>query len=76
MGLLKAQRIQLKMIPANSDGTITVKLTDEQLKALTPKEVQSVNIEQVYGHQAAAYNAYRDDRGNTHSALGIRVTEP
>jgi hypothetical protein len=41
-------------LKTNSDGSINVKLTNEQIKAITPPVIQNVNIEQVRGVTAAA----------------------
>jgi hypothetical protein len=60
-----------KTVPLGTDGTITVKLSQEQLDLLKPKKIQAVNIEQVYGGEAAAYAAYKDNNGYTHYSLGI-----
>ena len=36
-------------LPINSDGTITVKLIDDQFKRLLPKETQKVDISKING---------------------------
>jgi hypothetical protein len=48
-----AKKNNFQTIPINTDGTITVKITNEQLKLLTPPEIQPVNIEQIRGTKAA-----------------------
>jgi hypothetical protein len=42
-------------IPVNSDGTISVKLTEEQLKAIIPPAIQPVDIQKIGGVNAAVY---------------------
>jgi hypothetical protein len=60
-----------KIIPKNEDGSINIKLCEKQLKAMSPNAIQSVNIEQIYGGEAAAYFAYKDNTGNSHYSLGV-----
>ena len=40
------------IVPKNEDGSITIKLSDEQLKAIEPPAIQDVNIEKVGGNWA------------------------
>lgn len=47
-----------KMIPVNDDGTISVKLSDEQLNRLMPQEKMDVNIQSIGGVRAAWIETY------------------
>jgi hypothetical protein len=42
-------KLNYKVVPINKDGTISVKLTDEQLLKLAPSSVQAINIEEIAG---------------------------
>jgi hypothetical protein len=61
-------------IPVNADGSITIKLSQEQLKALTP-DIQKVNIAEINGHTAAVYSAYTL-AGDSYYSLGVNVSNP
>ena len=61
-------------IPVNSDGSITIKLTGEQLKVLTPDAIQSVDLKLIDGWEPAVYDAYKDNQGNAHYSMGVRET--
>jgi len=44
-----------KMVPTNDDGSINVKLSDEQMKKLTPAGVQQVDIVAVGGDGTGSF---------------------
>ena len=44
------------IVPVNADGSISIKLSEEQLNAIKPPAVQSVNIAEISGRWKFAYN--------------------
>ena len=59
------------LVPLNKDGSINIKISEEQLNEIKPPEVQSINIQQVRGTTAAAN--WQD--GKTRQALGVVVRQ-
>ena len=46
------------LVPLNKDGSINIKISEEQLNEIKPPAIQGVNIEQVRGVTAAASEFY------------------
>lgn len=61
---------EYRTVPLNSDGTLTVKLSDEQLKMIIPPPIQSINIEQVRG-KSAAYEIIHSGFLGSNNALSV-----
>ena len=57
-------------IPVNADGSISVRLSDQQLKALEPNAVLDVNISKINGWDAGAHWSYNSG-GTAYYALDI-----
>ena len=59
------------LVPLNKDGSINIKISEEQLNEIKPPAIQSINIQQVRGTTAAAN--WQD--GKTRQALGVVVRQ-
>ena len=55
------------LVPLNKDGSINIKISEEQLNEIKQPAIQSLNIEQVRGTTAASY--WQSNR--TRQALGV-----
>ena len=60
-----------KIIPKNEDGSINIKLSKQQLQALTPNAVQDINLVTIRGWQVWA-----GDEGANQVSLGVFVRNP
>ena len=57
------------LVPLNKDGSINIKISEEQLNEIKPPAIQGVNIEQVRGVTAAASESYA--AGSRRFRLGV-----
>ena len=46
------------LVPVNKDGSINIKISEEQLNEIKPPAVQSVNIQQIRGVTAGAFEKW------------------
>ena len=57
------------LVPLNKDGSINIKISEEQLNEIKPPAIQGVNIEQIRGVTAAASESYA--AGSRRFRLGV-----
>ena len=57
------------LVPLNKDGSINIKISEEQLNEIKPPAIQSINIEQVRGETAGKVT--KDGK----SCLGVYVRD-
>ena len=58
------------LVPLNKDGSINIKISEEQLNEIKPPAIQSVNIQQVRGTTAAAN--WQDNKTRQSLAVVVR----
>jgi len=58
------------LVPVNKDGSINIKLSEEQLNEIKPPAIQSVNIQQDRGKRAAAN--WQDNKTRQSLAVVVR----
>ena len=51
------------LVPVNKDGSINIKISEEQLNEIKPPAVQSINIQQIRGITAAAWKRHDGTAG-------------
>ena len=59
------------LVPLNKDGSINIKLSEEQLNEIKPPAIQSINIQQVRGVTALAGTQYIG--GAKRNRLGVSL---
>ncbi len=58
------------LVPLNKDGSINIKISEEQLNEIKPPAIQSVNIQHVRGTTAAAN--WQDNKSRQSLAVVVR----
>ena len=56
----ESKKYPYQSIPVNQDGTITIRLSQEQLKLIAPPDIQKVDIVQIRGTAVDFYEGKKD----------------
>ena len=66
--------INYGLVPLNDDGSINIKLSEEDINILKPQAVQDVNIKYLNGWGPATYYEYTRN-GKKYNSIGVTILD-
>ena len=66
--------INYGLVPLNDDGSINIKLSEEDINILKPQDVQNVNIKYLNGWSPATYYEYTRN-GKKYNSIGVTILD-
>ena len=66
--------INYGLVPLNDDGSINIKLSEEDISKIKPQNVQKVNLSYINGWAPATYYEYTRS-GTKYNSIGVTVLD-